>query len=84
MLRPSERGIEKTHVPFFRLRNFDIRVGDIVQGHDVIFNDVRKYRVTGIYPYIFTVETIDRTYGTSFQKKEYQVGGVQKVRSRNE
>lgn len=85
MLTPSERGLTKAYVPFFRLRDFDIKVGDIVQtAHDAFFNDIRRYRVTGIHTYIFTVESLEKTYRTSFQRKEYQVGMVQRVRRADE
>lgn len=85
MLRPSERGIEKNPAPFFKLRDFDIKVGDIVQtAHDAFFNDIRRYRVIGIHTYIFSVESLEKTYRTSFQRKEYQIGMIQRVRVRNE
>ena len=79
-----------THTRQFpRLKRFDLKVGDTVKHHGVYYEwtpngreskvkTTRIYKVIHISNHVFLVENKEGIK-TSFMKKEYQLGEVEKV-----
>ena len=66
-----------------RLMEFDLKVGDVVEGQDKCHERVfrRKWKVIGIYRHIFQCRALGAEYNLeqAFGRVEYQMGEVLRV-----
>lgn len=62
-----------------KLKDFDLHEGEVVRTQDE-FGRRSYYKVTGIYPHIFTVENIDNGLRTAFCKADALTGMVRRCR----
>lgn len=69
--------------PTSNLKFFDLKVGDIVLAKDYDRDKEKvksRYKVTGIYTYIFTATKLNKSHRTvGFCKADYQMGAVKRV-----